>query len=144
VKSHTVKFIEKDELEELLLTDEGMLKVAKVFCRGRMAKQKLFALGIDIEILEDILDENETINNSFNEVIDRITEQRYYRSAQIGISNLSKMLVENIENPEVVKICREALAALDTIKKGCAKDKGNVRKKAEFDKFQEALRALGG
>ena len=139
-----VKPLTKDEIKEMLLEESGMLKIAKAFCRGKLAKGRLFDMGIDINLLEDVLDENEEINADLNEVIDRLTEQRYYRNAQIGIANITKILVNDIDNPETVKMCKEALQALDSVKKGCRRADEGKAKKSAFAEFQEAMKALGG
>ncbi len=137
-----IKLLNEFEIFELLSTEDGMLKVAKAYC-NRYSKAKLIELGIEPETLEDTLAENDKLSEDFNNVVDRITEKRYYRSVQLGIATLTKMLIDDINNPENVKLCREALSALDSVKRGCKTIGADKKKKSDLDKFQEAMKSLG-
>jgi len=134
--------LEKAELKEKLEDKDFMLQVVKIYCKGLTAKAKLLERGVEVEVLEDILDEDEKINDKFSDIVDRVTEQRYYRNAQIGIAEFTKLLLKNTEDPAAVKMCKEAIAALDSIKKSCHY-KGTASKRKDFDEFREAMKALG-
>ncbi len=136
------EILEKDALTKKLKKDSDfLLLVVRAFCRSIGAKDKLARMGIDVDVLEDILDEDSQLNDKFTDIVDKVTERRYYRNAQIGIATFTKLLLKNSEDAASVKMCKEAISALDSIKKSCH-HKGSVGKK-DVDEFREAMKALG-
>ncbi len=122
------EILEKDALTKKLRNDSDfLLLVVRAFCRSIGAK--------------DILDEDSQLNDKFTDIVDKVTERRYYRNAQIGIATFTKLLLKNSEDAASVKMCKEAISALDSIKKSCH-HKGSVGKK-DVDEFREAMKALG-